>query len=110
MINFKSSVHVVRLWELMSYCNYDTRWYHFPDSFAKLPMRPVNKLPISCQSVRPIKYMQYLYTDHERHFYLLGSGKLKGSPLVVFIITRAVYKTSLFKHTTLNCSWSVIHR
>ena len=46
--------------------------------------------------------MFYIATRHNSNNYLLGSSKLTGSPLIMFIsITRAVYKTSLFKHTKL---------
>ena len=84
----------------MLYCYNNTRRYNFPDSFAKFSVCPVNKLSIGCQSIRPMKYAQcfiYVAIRHNSNNYLLGSGKLTGSPLIVFIITKAVYKTSLFK-------------
>ena len=46
------------------------------------------KLSIGCQSVRPIMYKQYVnYTGSFTVAYLFGSGKVNGSPLIVFIIT-----------------------
>ena len=54
--------------------------------------------------------MFYIATRHNSNSYMLGSSKLTGSPLILIIITRAIYKTSFIKHTTLkfNCSWFVI--
>ena len=41
--------------------------------------------------------------------HLLASGRSKESSQTVFIITSAMYKTSLLRQTTLNCLWSIMH-